>query len=815
MLQKTYAEGKCNLKMALCWAVHSKNSLSNVHGFSPYQIAIGHTPNLPCNLTNDPPALECSSSEIVQKNLNAIASARRSFIESESSEKVKRALRHNLNPASSTKYFTGDCVYYKRNDSKKWKGPGKVIGQDSQQVLIKHGGIYVRVHPCRVMLKKAGHLQSTRKSSSSTSSEDDLEDNSGGDSIVRNCESSEDEDQQESNDSAPTDNNHSRNSTQTADPNIPVENVAIREQSSQNSGTLHKGSTIEYVPKQGRDWIKCKLHSRAGKVGGKYKSCWNIVEGDSIKMINLDDVSWRASVEPVSNESGDEEYASATDDEEVSYCDVFLSQVDEETLSAKIDELTNWKSEEVYQEVKDCGQEAISVRWVVTPKLVDGVWKTKARLVARGFEEDNSNLRTDSPTCMRETLRIVLTVAAGRKWNINSIDIKAAFLQGKPIDRQVFLRPPKEADVKGSLWLLKKAVYGLSDASRIWYLRVVEELAKLGVEVSKYDKALFIWRRQGVVDGIIVAHVDDFLWCGSEDFHRDIIMKLKSVFKVSKQSEAMFKYIGIDLKQKEGCMTLSQRSYTQSVKEIKLPKIDASMKQQEVGSELRRAFRGVVGQISWVAGMSRPDAAFNACSLSTVQSKATYRDLFEANKAVRDLKSNDLDIIIPRMDLSTLNISVYSDASYGNLKDGGSQGGHIVFISDSKGTCAPISWSSKKIKRVARSTLGAETLSAVDALDSAYLVAKILTELVDLNEREIATSLFTDNKSLYDALNTSNLLLDKRLRVDISALREMNDRGEVSYHWVESSQQLADVLTKRGASKRKLFGVLSQANLDN
>ena len=262
-------------------------------------------------------------------------------------------------------------------------------------------------------------------------------------------------------------------------------------------------------------------------------------------------------------------------------------------------------------------------------------------------------------------------------------------------------------------------------------------------------------------------------------------------------------------------MTLSQRSYTQSVKEIKLPKIDASMKQQEVGSELRRAFRGVVGQISWVAGMSRPDAAFNACSLSTVQSKATYRDFFEANKAVRDLKSNDLDIIIPCMDLSTLNISVYSDASYGNLKDGGSQGGHIVFISDSKGTCAPISWSSKKIKRVGRSTLGAETLSAVDALDSAYLVAKILTELVDVNEREIATSLFTDNKSLYDALNTSNLLLDKRLRVDISALREMNDRGEVSYHWVESSQQLADVLTKRGASKRKLFGVLSQANLDN
>ena len=67
----------------------------------------------------------------------------------------------------------------------------------------------------------------------------------------------------------------------------------------------------------------------------------------------------------------------------------------------------------------------------------------------------------------------------------------------------------------------------------------------------------------------------------------------------------------------------------------------------------------------------------------------------------------------------------------------------------------------------------------------------------------------------WDALNTSHLLLDKRLRIDMSALREMNDKGEVSYHWVNSSQQLADVLTKRGASKKKLFDLLDQACLDN
>ena len=41
---KTMADVNCSMDIALNWAVHSKNSLSNVHGFSPYQLAIGYTP---------------------------------------------------------------------------------------------------------------------------------------------------------------------------------------------------------------------------------------------------------------------------------------------------------------------------------------------------------------------------------------------------------------------------------------------------------------------------------------------------------------------------------------------------------------------------------------------------------------------------------------------------------------------------------------------------------------------------------------------------------------------------------------------------
>ena len=52
------------------------------------------------------------------------------------------------------KYFRGDKVYYMRRTKNKWQGPAVVLGQDGQQVLVKHGGIYIRVHPCRLKLEE-------------------------------------------------------------------------------------------------------------------------------------------------------------------------------------------------------------------------------------------------------------------------------------------------------------------------------------------------------------------------------------------------------------------------------------------------------------------------------------------------------------------------------------------------------------------------------------------------------------------------------------------------------------------------------------
>ena len=71
---------------------------------------------------------------------------------------------------------------------------------------------------------------------------------------------------------------------------------------------------------------------------------------------------------------------------------------------------------------------------------------------------------------------------------------------------------------EGKVWLLKKIVYGLPDASKSWYTRVKEELLELNVKASKYALGLFMYQYGGTLNGLLVTHVDDFLYFDRDFF---------------------------------------------------------------------------------------------------------------------------------------------------------------------------------------------------------------------------------------------------------------------------------------------------------
>ena len=198
-----------------------------------------------------------------------------------------------------------------------------------------------------------------------------------------------------------------------------------------------------------------------------------------------------------------------------------------EVLVAKEKEIESWKSNDVYEEVENVGQDALTVRWVVTEKIKDGQSVVKARLAARCFEENTDYLRKDLPTCSKEAVFLTLAIASSKQWECHTIDVKTAYLQGYKIEREVYLHPPPEYD-SGKLWKLKKTVYGLfiylfffyeceyrtgtmcpcsslhplkkgKEVLRAWYLRVKSEL-KLKATMSTLDSALLSWLNEGKIE---------------------------------------------------------------------------------------------------------------------------------------------------------------------------------------------------------------------------------------------------------------------------------------------------------------------------
>ena len=216
--------------------------------------------------------------------------------------------------------------------------------------------------------------------------------------------------------------------------------------------------------------------------------------------------------------------------------------------TAKEKEMLNWKEIEVFSEVENTGQKTISLRWVVTEKLSsDNKPVVKARLVARGFEESMlEEQRRDSPTCTKDSLRMVLSVVASKGWKCNAIDIKSAFLQGKPIEREVFVKPPKEFQ-SGFIWKLNKNVYGLNDASRAWHFRMKDFLHSCGMKTCKVDPAVFYFMNDCQLAGVMCVHVDDIFWAGTAEFERRVISSIRKDFRVGSGNTGVFKYIGLQI----------------------------------------------------------------------------------------------------------------------------------------------------------------------------------------------------------------------------------------------------------------------------
>ena len=216
------------------------------------------------------------------------------------------------------------------------------------------------------------------------------------------------------------------------------------------------------------------------------------------------------------------------------------------------------------------------------------------------------------------------------------------------------------------------------------------------------------------------------------------------------------------------------------------------------------------GQINWLSTQSRPDISFDSCQLANSLKSEDSKVFSFANKIIRKVKSQSVILQFRKnFDLKSCYVATFCDASFANLANGGSQGSYVSLLVDGNGIYCPIAWQSRKIRRVVKSTLGAECLAALEATETSIYLANIIKDILNLSQC-VKTYIFCDNKNLVNSVHSSTNIEDKRLIVDISALRDFLQQQELSdFVWVPTERQLANALTKQGASDELLLKVFN------
>lgn len=743
-----------SLDCALIWACNAKNSLAMVYGYSPYQLVFGRNPNLPSVLTAKLPALDndVSTTKGFGKHLEALHASREAFIQSEASDRIRRALRGQTRNHDQF-YEPGDSVFYQRNG--KWNGPGKVIGQDGKVVLVRHGGMYVRVHPCRLnrdVKIRVEEDQSTLRDhvgveSSSIDDDDD-------DAVYYDCK----------NDTRNDDDDDFLQPAQTLEHATPADqaNQQLEQAPEPPIAEQLEPHTVMPEPEQ-----------------PPRRNLRQLVRPDYRKLHEVGTTVFSVLIPRAEQNS-------------------------EDCLVAKQDELEKLKKFDTYEMVDDQGQPSISTRWVMSMK--EG--KPRARLVARGFE-DKTDVQRDSPTVGKTSIRLFLALASCKDWMITTTDIKSAFLQGQELTRDVFIKPPKEASVDGKLWRLKRCLYGLNDAARQFFLSVSSELKKLKCTQSRLDPSVYYNFSDRKLSGILLSHVDDFLHAGDKSFQFSVMEPLCRRFIAGKVEKESFSYVGFQIRQTDDGIYIDMNEYVDS---IEIPKLDPDReteKNDQLTAKELTMYRSVIGNLNWIVQGVRPDLAYELTALSMKSQTALVKDLIRGIKLLGSVARDENSVFIPKLKNTPdqWKIVVCTDASLANQGDHvSSTYGLLVFLVCEK-KCVPLSWRSGRIRRVVRSTLAAEALALVEGLEEAVCLRTLLCEMIA--GIEIPITGIVDNKSLVESVHSSKLVDDRKLRIELGQVKEMLNSEEVhSVVWCPGAVQLANSLTKVGADGTLLRKVL-------
>ncbi|CAK0897251.1 unnamed protein product [Prorocentrum cordatum] len=443
--------------------------------------------------------------------------------------------------------------------------------------------------------------------------------------------------------------------------------------------------------------------------------------------------------------------------------------------------------------------------------------RAKSRGIVPGYKDKQllaGEFQTNAPTRTDTATAVTTQEAASQPgWSLEQGDVDSAFLNGRcrQLQARVLWCSQGRHACSAGAWVAIRPRRGSPEGEE-GHLRVerctpVVALSLPGALIQAAPGYLRIFHdeREKLI-GLIGTHVDDDLVAGSPEFFANQVAELRKAHCRGKWQTAMtgLHNCGRFLKQNDdGAIKRSQKECTESTE--KIPISAERPKDARATAEEGAMLHSGNGQIQWPARSTRMDAAFRLA-----------QDLLDFNELVSDARTGRVGITDQKLDMDNVIAAAVGGSSHGNVgKTTASQAGLVTWLADNTdgqflrglpANLTPMLRRSHRLKRVARSTLAAATMAALEAVKSGDMLRQHLVELhhglgywAHMDDvKAIRMVEVTDFNSLYDLLQKRGAApSEKRLLIDIESLRNEIEVNSVVSKWVNTKQMLADCLTKQ------------------
>ncbi|CAI7770123.1 unnamed protein product [Closterium sp. NIES-53] len=217
---------------------------------------------------------------------------------------------------------------------------------------------------------------------------------------------------------------------------------------------------------------------------------------------------------------------------------------------------------------KTVNKNVLTGKWIFRVKTkADGTYeKHKARWVVRGFDQTHGidYTLTFASVSRHTSVRLVLCEAAAKNFPLRQIDVSNAFLYAD-IDAEIYVEYPHTYPTNPpSVCKLKKSLYGIKQAPRLWQQHLNKKLTEVGFRQLLHDPGMYRLDDKGNY-ALLVAYVDDILYVSSSTSLGDRIeadMKKSLHLTISTK---VTQFMGLNVSRTSSAIHLTASKYAESL----------------------------------------------------------------------------------------------------------------------------------------------------------------------------------------------------------------------------------------------------------